>query len=153
METEQVDGRYRGDDDGEGGGEALQDVVGVLHHDGHQQPAKRLVKDDTPHHVGVAVQEAALGDGGAIAPPHPKQAEPGAKYPQLHVPDPDRSRAPLQDLLEVNTGESRRQAADHHGDQTHGVVLTGAVRHRRLLVPLLLHLQGDKWQDCVSAGS
>ena len=142
METEKVDGHHRGDDDREGRGEALEDVVGVLHHHGHQQPAERLVENDAPHHVGVAEQESNLGNGRAVLPPQSQHAERHAEDPQLHVPHPDGGGAPLQDLLKVNPGESRRQAVDRHGDQTHHVVLIGVVR--RLLVPRLLHLyDGD----------
>lgn len=148
MEAEQVDGRHRGDDDGEGGGEALEDVVGVLHHQGHQQPTERLVEDDAPYHAGVPKQEATLGNGGAIIPPQSQQAKHHAEDSQLHIPHPHGGGAALQDLLKVYAGKSRRQAADHHGNQAHGVVLSGGVLHRRLFVALLLHLQRD--DQCVS---
>lgn len=141
VEAEEVDGHDGGDHDGEGGGEALQDVVGVLHHHGHQEAAEGLVQDHAPHHGRVAEQEALLGDGGAIIPPQAQQAQHRAKDAQLHVPQPHRRRTALQDLLEVDAGEARRQARHDHRHQALGVALAVIGCHGLLLLAaLLLHL-------------
>lgn len=102
VKAEQVNGQHRGDNDGEGGGEALQDVVGVFDHHGHQETAERLVEDDAPNHVGVAKEEALLGHSSAIVPPQSQHAQRCAEDSQLHVPHPHGGRASLQDFLKVN---------------------------------------------------
>lgn len=88
MEAEEVDGRDRGHHDGEGGGEALENVIGIFDHHGHQQATERLVKNHAPYNGRVAKQEALLGDLYTVVPPQAEQAQERPEKPQLHVAEP-----------------------------------------------------------------
>ena len=61
-EVEDEDAGDAGDDDGKTAGEALEDVVCVLHHDGHQEAAKSVLCDGEPDKGVVAVEEAMFRD-------------------------------------------------------------------------------------------
>lgn len=140
MEAEEVDGRDRGHDDGKRGGEAFENIVCVFYNNSHQKAAERLVENDAPHKGSVSEQEAFLSNGGAIVPPHAEETQKSPEDPELDVPHPHRSRAALQDLLEVNAGKPGGQARDNHGHQALEVVLVGAGQSLLLFSTLLLHL-------------
>ncbi len=102
MEAEEVDRCDRGHDDGKRSGEAFENVVRVFYYDSYQEAAEGLVEDDAPHHGRVAEQEAFLGDGGTVVPPHAEETQNCPEDPELDVSNPHRGRAALQDLLEVH---------------------------------------------------
>ena len=61
-EVEDEDAGDAGDDDGKTAGEALEDVVRVLHHHGHQESAKGVLCNSEPDKGIVAVEEAMFRD-------------------------------------------------------------------------------------------
>ena len=59
-EVKYKDAGDAGDDDGEAAGESLEDVVGVLHHDGHKKTAERVLGDSEPDEGVVTMEKSTL---------------------------------------------------------------------------------------------
>mmetsp|Transcript_3301 Transcript_3301/g.10845 ORF Transcript_3301/g.10845 Transcript_3301/m.10845 type:complete len:372 (-) Transcript_3301:182-1297(-) len=106
----------RRDDDRERRSEALDDIVGVLHHQRDKQPAERDLQDDEAGHPSVALQEAARADGAAVEPRDLAGADEQRQRAELHIPQPDRDlRCPLDDPLQPHAGEAREEARRRDG--------------------------------------
>ena len=125
LEVEHVDGYDAGDDDGQRGGEALQNVVGVLDHDSYQESSHSVLQDDEPHPDVEPKQQAVGGDLLAVAEKARYQGQRQRQWAQLDVSDPDAHVGPFQDLLKVDAGEPREEARSQSGTEAHQPTLLG----------------------------
>mmetsp|Transcript_105422 Transcript_105422/g.267860 ORF Transcript_105422/g.267860 Transcript_105422/m.267860 type:complete len:258 (-) Transcript_105422:542-1315(-) len=122
-----------GHDDGQGGCEALQDVVRVLEDDGHQQPAPRIVDDRRPDDGRVPIEEVraerlpvAAGHQGNNASDHREPC-------QVQVPDRQGHRRTLQQFFEVDARQPRADGCHQHGEETWDEARIRVRRNRRRL--------------------
>ena len=83
------DGEHAGDDDGDGGGEPLENVVGILDNQSHQETTGGLREDDEIGEGSVAVKEAIFSQLVTIFGPDTKdETHDGTKQSQLNIAFP-----------------------------------------------------------------
>mmetsp|Transcript_42401 Transcript_42401/g.136907 ORF Transcript_42401/g.136907 Transcript_42401/m.136907 type:complete len:322 (+) Transcript_42401:155-1120(+) len=102
------------EDDCDGGGVGLDDVVGVLDYGGDEQPAERSQPDDGPDGGREADEGARGGEGCPLEPKEDKEGLRDAEDGELHVAHPQRRLARLHLLLEVDVREAREQRRGEH---------------------------------------
>ena len=90
METEQDDGDHAGNDDGQGAGESLEDVVGVFDDDGHQEAAGGVEEYQVDDKQVVAEKESVFGDPSSVLGKTDKNAQRNGQDAQLNVSHPHR---------------------------------------------------------------
>lgn len=132
VEVEDVDGGHARYDDGQRGGESLQDVVRILDHHGDDESSARLQEHQIPDEHIVAVEEAPVVDPSRVVHEAGEQPKGNAQQAELDIPHPHRDLGTLQDLLEVDAREAGQEAGSEGGPQSqHSVLFGGTCRRSR----------------------
>lgn len=108
--VEDVNGDNAGDDDRYGGSKALEDVVRVLHHNGHQEAALRLQKYHSPREKRVAKEEALLLNELVVRYEDLHQAKGYSNGRQLNVTNPKGDMRIFEYLLKIDACKAREKA-------------------------------------------
>ena len=108
--AEQKDGGQHGQHDGQGGGEVLEDVIGVLHHHGHQEPPQGIQDHQVPDIAVVAKEEALALYAGPVGGQGRHEAKRQGGQGELHISHPDGNVGAFQDFFKVNASKSRATA-------------------------------------------
>mmetsp|Transcript_87546 Transcript_87546/g.271082 ORF Transcript_87546/g.271082 Transcript_87546/m.271082 type:complete len:244 (+) Transcript_87546:145-876(+) len=113
----------RGQDDGDGGAEVLQNVVGILDDCGDQEPPKAVV-DYGRHRPAAVAHQHALSQRAVevLGQQQMQQAGSDAICCQLRVPHPQGDCGVFEDLLRVDACKARKHSGREHRRQAgHGV--------------------------------
>lgn len=113
MEVEQDDRCQERQDDGQAGGETLEDIIRVLDDDSSHKAAEDLDSDSGPRPTSKIAEEvenepARAGRCGRIQDREESGDE--GEEGELDVPDPEVGLGSLKHHLKVDTGESRGEA-------------------------------------------
>ena len=139
FKAEKIDRRNGGKDDGEWRGETLENVIRVLHHQGHDKAPEALHENDGPHRGGIAEKEALGADGVAVRGEAREQAHGDGVEAELDVAEPQGDLGALEDLLEVDAGEAGHEGGDEDGAESEEGALdveAGLAGLRALLIQL-----------------
>ncbi len=118
VRVEKVRRGETGHDDGDRGGEAFQDVVGVFDDHGDEETSGALDQNVGPHEVRVAEEEAVLLDVVVVAEPAGDEREERAEHAELDVAHPDGHFGVFEDLFEVDARQAAQHARHHHAKET-----------------------------------
>mmetsp|Transcript_1374 Transcript_1374/g.4003 ORF Transcript_1374/g.4003 Transcript_1374/m.4003 type:complete len:252 (-) Transcript_1374:457-1212(-) len=105
-EAEESHFENAGGDGGEGGGEALEDVVGVLQNNGDVEASESLQEDDAENNKVKVLEGAVAPDLGAVFENDADEAYQHGGHAHLDVPGPHGVSGPLQNLLLIHTAEA-----------------------------------------------